>query len=873
MKKILRKILAVSASLLLLSSFVSCGEGEDDDDKSGPVVPGGSTGGGGNGGTSGADLWKNAEMLTDFANTEYNWAELKIDSEIASRLQVGSKVIFELEENAGYTKFRITRGWTKIGNGKIGDPNSTTPYYKLDGTKIKANEMTDNPETWENDASEPGTYYFVVDAANLSALKSGFDIVGCFKCVKIGITNLAAPVQPEEIADFATDGIGDVVTFNVSKAALTKDHNKITLRYLRSAKSAKEKITLKDAVYYVQCNNGKIEKKTGDIKFALNPYGGCFDFGEDYKEGTPVTDAMRTASGKYTGNSLNEPEVDANEYNFEIAYNPKQFAVGDVVKFQLVSAKVTGEGAAKINDIKKKIKAILVDGSENAGKESGVSPTGWYEELTAQLADVVYPRVIKDSAVIEAVDGPVIDAGLLDEPGDLDWSAGVAVSASKFADVTGNKKIVITYTSNKDNDYHKFKMMAGTELYAGIATGFSIDLTAKNADDLHGCSFTNAPSADAQTMSYQPHETEWTKIKASGFKLIGHGVKITKIEVADSDVDNPSGEIETPEPETPPAATAPTALSGITIPEGATVLYKASDAANSVFKDADIQTWWDNEGALAFKIEYTKIGDTEGVVKVTSEAGSCGAFALGEGKTVSIPAGQKLVISIYTAKGVKIKPVDPNEEFSVTGKADWQLFEVSYTEAAELKQLGIVGNGKSGNSEHYIDAVYLVEDEGTGESGGSGSAPAGDDGLTKTSIIGGLEKGNDVWGSGTKTVDNGDGTYTVTDGKGWDASGMATMPVCFTAGALNGFTHVVVELDATGFEFRDGSDEYPSFELKVEDDTEAKNAKVINATALFKDGVAVIPLETVTFLDTASKCTVNLRGTGSVTLKGIYKAK
>ena len=879
MKKILRKILAVSASLLLLSSFVSCGEGEDDDDKSGPVVPGGSTGGGGNGGTSGADLWKDAEMLTEFANTEYNWAELKIDSEIASRLQVGSKVIFEIADCNSFSKFRVTKGWGQVGNGKIGDPSSSTPYYKIDGTKLNAKEALDagnpannHPGTWENEPGEPGTYYFVVDAANLEALQGGFDIVGCFKCVKIGITNLAAPVQPEEIADFATDGIGDVVTFNVSKAALTKDHNKITLRYLRSAKSAKEKITLKDAVWYVKLNDGKIEKKTGDIKFALNQYGGCFE--EGFEEGKPVTDAMRTASGKYTGNSLNEPEVDANEYNFEIAYNPKQFAVGDVVKFQLVSAKVTGEGAAKINDIKKKIKAILVDGSENAGKESGVSPTGWYEELTAQLADVVYPRVIKDSAVIEAVDAPVVDAGLLEEPTDLDWSAGASVSATSFADVTGNKKIVITYTSNKDNDYHKFKMMAGgSELFAGIATGFTIDLTS-TGDDLHGCSFTNAPSSVEQTLAYQPHETEWTKIKASGFKLIGHGVKITKIEVADSDVDNPSGEIETPEPETPPAVdSTPTALSGVTIPEGATVLYKASDAANSVFKDAEIQTWWNNEGALAFKIEYTKIGDTEGVVKVTSEAGSCGAFALGEGKTVSIPAGQKLVISVYTANGVIFKPVAPDKEFNVTGKADWQLFEVSYTEAAELKQLGIVGNGTEGNSVHYIDAVYLVEDEGTGESGGSGSASVGDDGLTKTSIIGGLEKGNDVWGSGTKTVDNGDGTYTVTDGKGWDALGMATMPVCFTAGALNGFTHVVVELDATNFTFRDGSDEYPSFELKVEDDTEAKNAKVINATALFKDGVAVIPLETVTFLDTASKCTVNLRGTGSVTLKGIYRAK
>ena len=206
MKKILRKILAVSASLLLLSSFVSCGEGEDDDDKSGPVVPGGSTGGGGNGGTSGADLWKDAEMLTEFANTEYNWAELKIDSEIASRLQVGSKVIFEIADCNSFSKFRVTKGWGQVGNGKIGDPSSSTPYYKIDGTKLNAKEALDagnpdnnHPGTWENEPGEPGAYYFVVDEANLSALKTGFDIVGCFKCVKIGITNLAAKPAEDPI--------------------------------------------------------------------------------------------------------------------------------------------------------------------------------------------------------------------------------------------------------------------------------------------------------------------------------------------------------------------------------------------------------------------------------------------------------------------------------------------------------------------------------------------------------------------------------------------------------------------------------------------------------------------------------------------------
>ena len=743
MKKILRKILAISASVFLLTSFVACGEGEDEDDVSGPS----------NGGkpdtTVPADALEfvvnadstNSDDTVLFVKYERSAAGANEGIKISdAQLKVwkNGKLVKTIKENEldfttdsaldGYGETFSNFRSTHEPSDECTDKDDLKEY-KLKpsiGVKVKAGD-TIKVKLTKGTVTGPGASVVSLDNI-LIALIDKAEAVGYYKelsetkFIPLGSSSGSSGESTgEEVESWATDAIGDVVTFNVSKAALTKDLNKITLRYLRSAKSAKEKITLKDAVYYVQCNNGKIEKKTGDIKFALNPYGGCFDFGEDYKEGTPVTDAMRTASGKYTGNSLNELEVDANEYNFEIAYNPKQFAVGDVVKFQLVSAKVTGEGAAKINDIKKKIKAILVDGSENAGKESGVSPTGWYEELSDQLADVVYPRVIKDSAVIEAIDAPVVDAGLLEEPTDLDWSAGASVSATSFADVTGNKKIVITYTSNTENDYHKFKMMAGgSELFAGIATGFTIDLTS-TGDDLHGCSFTNAPSSVEQTLAYQPHETEWTKIKASGFKLIGHGVKITKIEVADSDVDNPSGEIETPEPETPPASTAPTALSGITIPEGATVLYKASDAANSVFKDADIQTWWDNEGALAFKIEYTKIGDTEGVVKVTSEAGSCGAFALGEGKAVSIPAGQKLVISVYTANGVKFKPVAPNEEFSVTGKADWQLFEVSYTEAAELKQLGIVGNGKSGNSEHYIDAVYLVEDDNAG--GNTGSDP------------------------------------------------------------------------------------------------------------------------------------------------------
>lgn len=206
----------------------------------------------------------------------------------------------------------------------------------------------------------------------------------------------------EEVSAFATEAIGDKVTFNVTTASIgTK--NTITLRYLRSAKSAAEAITLKDAVYYVQYNDGKIYKAKGDIAFELNKYGACFE--EGFVEGKPITDAMRTASGKYKAGSteLSDPATDASEYTSKISY-AKQLKVGDKVTFQLVSAKVAGEGKAKINDIKKLVKAVLVDEDEDAGKASGMSPGGYYQELCAQLVTGVYPRVIKDDATIEAVE-------------------------------------------------------------------------------------------------------------------------------------------------------------------------------------------------------------------------------------------------------------------------------------------------------------------------------------------------------------------------------------------------------------------------------------------------------------------------------------
>ena len=149
-----------------------------------------------------------------------------------------------------------------------------------------------------------------------------------------------------------------------------------------------------------------------------------------------------------------------------------------------------------------------------------------------------------------------------------------------------------------------------------------------------------------------------------------------------------------------------TALSGTTIPEGATVLYKASNASTSVLASAEKQTWWNDGGAL-FSIDRIAFGESAEVIKVTTQKGSCGGFG---GLSQSVAPGQKLVISVYTANGLSFKPVPPDEEFTVIGKSAWQLYEIPYETSASLSQLGFVGNDSAEKSIHYIDAIYIVKD-------------------------------------------------------------------------------------------------------------------------------------------------------------------
>ena len=152
---------------------------------------------------------------------------------------------------------------------------------------------------------------------------------------------------------------------------------------------------------------------------------------------------------------------------------------------------------------------------------------------------------------------------------------------------------------------------------------------------------------------------------------------------------------------------------------------------------------------------------------------------------------------------------------------------------------------------------------------------AEDETLTKTSILGGIQSGENVWGSGTTTTQNDDGTYTVLAagaGEGGWGGNIAAIPVCFGAGDLAGFTHIVFEADLSAFTLNEENPEYPSIELKIAnaDDSESKT---ISATALFSNGKAEIPLTEFNFLDEATKIQFAIRGSGKIILKDISKAK
>lgn len=148
--------------------------------------------------------------------------------------------------------------------------------------------------------------------------------------------------------------------------------------------------------------------------------------------------------------------------------------------------------------------------------------------------------------------------------------------------------------------------------------------------------------------------------------------------------------------------------------------------------------------------------------------------------------------------------------------------------------------------------------------------------LELTSIIKGIVAEENVWDSGT-SITKTDDVYVVVAGKGWDKEGMASIPVSFAAGDLDGYEFIVLDgVDISGFKLRDDNDEYPSIELKITYKVgEEEKSKIISATKLLKDNKIEIPLANVEddFLKKGSQIMLSFRGTGTVKIKDISKAK
>ena len=161
--------------------------------------------------------------------------------------------------------------------------------------------------------------------------------------------------------------------------------------------------------------------------------------------------------------------------------------------------------------------------------------------------------------------------------------------------------------------------------------------------------------------------------------------------------------------------------------------------------------------------------------------------------------------------------------------------------------------------------------DGDHEEGKEPETPPAEGKLDLTSIIEGIVSGDDVWGSGTKTVKESDGSYTVTaagEGEGSWGGNIAAIPVTFEAGDLDGYEYIVVDgVDISKFTLNDDSEQYPAIELKIGDD------EIINATKNLLDDTILISIAKVDAVKNASQIMLSFRGTGTVKIQDISKAK
>lgn len=363
--------------------------------------------------------------------------------------------------------------------------------------------------------------------------------------------------KPED----GTSVVGEEITFVAVADSTNSEDTVLFVKYDRSAKGADELIKISNAELKISVN-GNVTKTYNSITFALDEYGASF-------------------SGK-TG--LLTDKADMKEYKTKLPVGA-QVKKGDTVKVVLTKGSVSGAGKdkvdltgvvvalidkaekvsyykelaeneylplikvedKKIEDKKPEEKKEEVKPEEEKKSEAEKKPEESQEQKPAEKTDEQKPAEGSEGQNTQPAEGnsengaggesQTEDYGLLTTAVDLTWDVGATVEAEKIASATDNKKFVVTYISNNDTDYHTFKMRVVNpeqELYEGVEKNISINRTATDPNDLHGCSFSVAPNETPATFTYKPSAAEWVKLKTGGFNIYGHGAKITKIVLEDA---------------------------------------------------------------------------------------------------------------------------------------------------------------------------------------------------------------------------------------------------------------------------------------------------------------------------------------------------
>lgn len=143
---------------------------------------------------------------------------------------------------------------------------------------------------------------------------------------------------------------GEKITFKVTDASTTAEDTVFVIKYDRSAKGAAEKITLNDVNVEVTVN-GEAVSIGNKIDFELDPYS---SFNPSYNYSSP------------------ESANDQHEYKAKPVIN-KKLGKDDIVTIEVKSAKVSGEGAGKVDLGKITVAVVDVNKAVNYYKEVAVS--------------------------------------------------------------------------------------------------------------------------------------------------------------------------------------------------------------------------------------------------------------------------------------------------------------------------------------------------------------------------------------------------------------------------------------------------------------------------------------------------------------------